>query len=152
MFYLTYLFSWSIAVSQSCVSLCCATTWSSTRIHQSLLLSLPRTPHLGSSAERGSRPRCCAADFGWPSSSHTGVWSVSAALSPPLLHHPMSTAFSTSCSVPALQRGLSGPFFSRFRIYALIYSICNSLSDLLHSVDDSSYIRCYFSKCLFSSV
>ena len=38
--------------------------------------------------------------------------SVSAALSPPLLHLPMSTAFLYLCvSVPALQRGSSGPFF-----------------------------------------
>ena len=36
-------------------------------------------------------------------------------------------------SISALQTGSSVPF-SRFHIYALIYAICFSLSDLLHSV------------------
>ena len=36
--------------------------------------------------------------------------------------------------IPALQLGSSVPFFFRFPIYALAYSICFSLSDLLHTV------------------
>ena len=36
-------------------------------------------------------------------------------------------------SISSLQTGSSVPFF-RFHIYALIYDICFSLSDLLHSV------------------
>ena len=39
-------------------------------------------------------------------------------------------------SISALQTGSSVPF-SRFHIYALIYGICLSLSDLLHSVCQS---------------
>ena len=37
-------------------------------------------------------------------------------------------------SIPALQIGSSVPF-SRFHIYVLIYDICFSLSDLLHSIE-----------------
>ena len=47
-----------------------------------------------------------------------------------------SSPFSMSTSIPALPLGSSVPlfFFFRFHIYVLAYSICFSLSDLLHSV------------------
>ena len=42
-------------------------------------------------------------------------------------------------SIPSLQIGSSVPFFSRFHIYVLIHNICFSLSDLLHSVQQTLY-------------
>ena len=51
--------------------------------------------------------------------------------------HPMSSSpFSVFLFIPALQLGSSVPFFFslRFHIYVLAYSIYFSLSDLLHSV------------------
>ena len=72
----------------------------------------------------------------------TGVcfnYSMPIPISPfiPLLPQPVSTyLFSVCISVPALQINLSVPFF-RFHIYVLIYNICFSLSDLLHTVSQS---------------
>ena len=40
-------------------------------------------------------------------------------------------------SIPALELGSLVPFFSRFHIYVLIYSICFSFSDLLHSIGET---------------
>lgn len=67
--------------------------------------------------------------------------SVSAALS--VL--PSSTIlcprpFSTSVSLFLPCKEVHLDYFSRFRIYALIYNICNSLSDLLHSVRQWLYM------------
>ena len=53
-------------------------------------------------------------------------------------HFPFPTVstslFSVCVSNAALQTGSSVPFFSGFHIYALIYDICFSLSDLLQEV------------------
>ena len=61
---------------------------------------------------------------------HTTTFTPHPRLSPLGVH----TYFLYFCvSISALQTGSSVPF-SRFHIYVLVYDICFSLSDLLHSV------------------
>ena len=53
----------------------------------------------------------------------------------PLPPRVLKSIFYVYMFIPALQLGSSVQFFFfRFRIYALAYGICFSLSDLLHSV------------------
>ena len=111
----TYSLSWGIAALQSCVSFRCTTPWSGIRVHLSppswaSLPSLPPIPHptLGSL----QRSLCWAADFRWPSSYTRWSVYVNGALAIlPSSTTPCPCPFSTSVSIPALQRGSSGPFF-----------------------------------------
>ena len=81
---------------------------------------------------------CHSENFHWLSNFVYSNIYVSMLLSqfvPPSLSHPMSTnPFSVSVSPLLLFRWVYQYRLSRFHIYSLIYDICLSLSDLLHSV------------------
>ena len=48
--------------------------------------------------------------------------------------HVLKSILYVCVFIPVLPLGSSEPFFFRFHIYVLAYTICFSLSDLLHSV------------------
>ena len=52
----------------------------------------------------------------------------------PLPHRVLKSILYICIFIPSLPLGSSVPFFFRFHICTLAYSICFSLSDLLHSV------------------
>ena len=142
----TYSLSWGIVALQSCVSFRCTTTWSGIRIHLSppswaSLPRLPPIPHptLGSSQSGEPRSLCWAPSAELRISAGRLVTQGSLYMStllsqfspppPPHVHvHSLPLCLFLPCKEVHLDH------FSRFHTYTLIYNICNSLSDLLHSV------------------
>ena len=112
--------------AQNCVSLLCG----------SLPLAILQHPGLlpGESQGPGSLAGCSQTRLKRLSNCSSRLC-VNATLSmshPPLSSPPPSTICPPHLSIPVLQTASSVPF-ARFHIHALIYNICFSVSDFLHS-------------------
>ena len=138
--WLFFFLNWRRTALQHCVGFCPTTTWISRKYTRILsLLNLPLTQH--------PTPLGCHRALGWAlcvirqlPTSYVLYYSVyMSMLLSPLAPSTPSPAVSTS--LLSMSASLFLPckqvhqyHFSRLHLYVLIYDICFSLSDLLHSV------------------
>ena len=143
-FFVFWHLYWSIIALQWCVSCCCTTKWIS-YTYTYIPISPPSWASLTPSLSHPSRSSqsielislCYAAASHYLSILHLAVYIcqcyslTSSQL--PLPHCVLKSIRYICVFIPALPLGSSILLF-RFHIYALAYSICFPLSDLLHSV------------------
>ena len=136
-FFNVFIFNWRIINLQYCVGFCHTSTWISHSYTYVLsLLNLPPTASYPSSCLRalGLSPLHHTADSHWLSIFHMVMsmfWCFSLDSSHPLLS-PLCPQVCSLC-LRLHCKQVHQYHLSRFHIYALIYHICFSLSDLLHT-------------------
>ena len=134
---MAFFFNWSITVAQCCVGLCHTMMWIGQECtYMPSLLSLPPSP-LSYRRAQAELPVLCTS-FLLASYITPGSVRISVPLSQNAPPSP-SPAVSTgppciSVSIPSLNQ-VHQCHCSRFQIYASIYNICFSLSDLLRFVE-----------------
>ena len=132
--------NWRIVALPYCVGFCHVLTWISHRyIYRLPLEPLSHLPPIITIAEHLIRALCIIQqNFHWLSNFAYGNVYVSVLLSQfiPLSPSPtVSTSLFSMSTSPLLPcRGVHHYHLSRFHTYVLIYNVCFSLSDWLHSV------------------
>ena len=139
------IFNWRIIALQCCVGFCHTSTRISHRYtYVPSLLNLPPLSHLSHPSRLSQSTRlsslCNTANSYWLSVLHMVMFTLpshSLNSSHPLLPPLCPQVYSLSASSLLPCKYVHQHHLSRFHIYVLIYNICLSLSDLLHSLQQA---------------